>query len=125
MTAFVNEKPVVAGESDGSTMELFQLMSWRWSVTSAKELADGRAPTAALAVADWVGMLRLLMVDEEHAKRVDLAEPLIAVSMPTGGLLIIDGWHRVYKALASGRSTLPAHVLTVEEERACRIRGGE
>ncbi|MBN6056676.1 hypothetical protein JYK22_32410, partial [Nonomuraea sp. RK-328] len=125
MTAFVAEEPLVAVEHDGSTMELFQLMAWRWSVTTAKEFVEGRTPNATLAVADWVGMLRLLVVDEDHAECVDLADPLIAVSMPTGGLLIIDGWHRVHKALASGRSTLPAHVLTVEEERACRIRGGK
>lgn len=35
--------------------------------------------------------------------------------------LLIDGWHRAWKAHTLGSSALPVYVLTEDEERACRL----
>jgi hypothetical protein len=105
---------------------MFQLLAWRWNVTTAKTFAAGRAPNGQLDPAGWSGLLSLIVIDEEHAASVDLTEPLIAVPVPDGGgPLIIDGWHRIHKALTTGTHRLPVILLTAEEETACRIHGGE
>ncbi len=107
-------------------VEAFQLLAWKWNVTAAKRYAAGRAAGGHIAPANWSGLLSVIAVDEVHARSVDLTEPLIAVPAPSGdGLLIIDGRHRVHRALANGVERLPVVLLTAEEELRCRIHGGE
>lgn len=111
--------------ADSSRLEFFQMLGWRWDITAAKKLTQSRAPEGRIVTEWWAGMLNLVAIDAEHAARVDLSEPLIVATVPTGGMLIIDGWHRLCKAVTIGLPELSAVVLTAEEERACRIFGGE
>jgi hypothetical protein len=113
------------GPVDSSAVEWFQILAWRWNITVAKQLAQGREPHGRLDPGAWEGMLGLIGINTEHAARVDLSEPLIVAPVPNGGMLIIDGWHRLHKALNTGVTELYAVVLTAEEELACRIFGGE
>jgi hypothetical protein len=110
---------------DASRIETFQMLAWKWNVTAAKQHTADREPEGSLDPANWAGMLFLIRIDHEYAATVDLAEPLIAVPIPDAGWLIIDGWHRIHKALTAGVEKLPVIVLTPEEELACRIHGGE
>ncbi|GAA1772663.1 ParB N-terminal domain-containing protein [Nonomuraea bangladeshensis] len=125
----VPESPTTSGpapdRADSSRLEFFQMLAWRWDITTAKKLTRARTPQGRIEPAEWAGMLRLVSIDTEHAAQVDLSEPLIVATVPNGGMLIIDGWHRLYKALTMGVAELPAVVLTTEEELACRIFGGE
>lgn len=118
-------KSLEAGSADTSRVEFFQMLAWRWNITAAKKLTQGRAPDGKIDPKEWAGMLRLVAISREHAAQVDLSVPLIVATVPNGGMLIIDGWHRLHKALKIGALELPAVVLTVEEELACRIHGGE
>ncbi|MGW0805567.1 hypothetical protein [Nonomuraea sp. NPDC002799] len=113
------------GRVDDSRVEFFQMLGWRWDITAAKKLIRGRAPDGRVVTEWWAAMLNLVAIDAEHAAQVDLSEPLIVATVPTGGVLIIDGWHRLCKAVTIGLPELSAVVLTTEEERACRIFGGE
>ncbi|MEV6986754.1 hypothetical protein AB0M95_36610 [Sphaerisporangium sp. NPDC051017] len=106
-------------------MEVFQMLGWRWDITAAKKLTQGRAPDGRIVTEWWAAMLQLIAINPEHAAQVDLSEPLIVATVPNGGVLIIDGWHRLCKAVTIGLPELSAVVLTAEEERACRIFGGE
>lgn len=111
--------------ADSSRVEFFQMMAWRWDITTAKKLTRARVPQGRIDPREWAGMLRLIAISTEHAAQVDLSEPLIVATVPNGGMLIIDGWHRLYKALDNGVPELQAVILTAEEELACRIFGGE
>ncbi|GAA2856246.1 hypothetical protein [Nonomuraea rubra] len=111
--------------SDSTGVEVFQMLGWRWDITKAKKLIQGRAADGLIVTEWWAAMLNLIAIDAEHAAQVDLSEPLIVATVPTGGILIIDGWHRLCKAVTIGLPELYAVVLTAEEERACRICGGE
>ncbi|WP_061294079.1 hypothetical protein [Herbidospora cretacea] len=110
---------------EGADVEGFQMLSWRWNVSKAKQITAGRRPAAIITVSEWMGMLRMVEIDQEHAVGVDLTDPLLAIPVPSGGVLIIDGWHRLYKAADTGTETLRAHLLSEEEERTCRTHGGE
>ncbi|MFI7225116.1 hypothetical protein ACIBO5_18025 [Nonomuraea angiospora] len=111
--------------ADSSRVEVFQMLGWRWDITAAKQLTQGRAPDGRIVTEWWAAMLQLVAINPEHAAQVDLSEPLIVATVPNGGVLIIDGWHRLCKAVTIGLPELFAVVLTAEEERACRIFGGE
>ncbi|NJP95416.1 hypothetical protein HCN51_39290 [Nonomuraea sp. FMUSA5-5] len=114
-----------SGRVDSSSVEFFQMLAWRWNVTAAKKLTKGRTPAGRIETREWAGMLRLIVINAEHAAQVDLSEPLIMAPVPNGGMLIIDGWHRLHKALNSSVPELSAVVLTAEEELACRMFGGD
>jgi hypothetical protein len=114
-----------AKRTDPSRLEIFQMLGWSWDITAAKKITQNRAPEGRIVTEWWAAMLNLVAIDAEHATQVDLSEPLIVATVPTGGMLIIDGWHRLCKAVTIGLPELSAVVLTAEEERACRICGGE
>lgn len=61
----------------------------------------------------------------EHAMQADLGVPVILATMlfeGTPAVLLVDGVHRMYRAMAENRSTLPAHILSAEETRLIRDR---
>ncbi|MFE0021930.1 hypothetical protein [Amycolatopsis sp. NPDC059021] len=65
-------------------------------------------------------------VNIEYAMtKTDLTKPLIVAPLPIGEepaeLMVIDGWHRIYRALSEGRETLPAFLLNPAAEEAIRI----
>ncbi|MFF0861409.1 hypothetical protein ACFYUV_06630 [Nonomuraea sp. NPDC003560] len=119
-----SDKPA-PGRDGRQRGEFFQMLSWRWDVTAAKKFIQGREAEGRIDPREWSGMLHLVAIDPEHAARVDMSEPLIVITVPDSGMLIIDGWHRLYKALDTGVPELAAVILTTEEELACRIFGGE
>ena len=70
-------------------------------------------------------MGEIIRIDHAHAlsDAVDPRFPVIVVPLHIGGHLVIDGCHRMAKALWAGASHHQAHILSPEEERAVRIRG--
>lgn len=115
----------VANLVDDSRVETFQILAWKWNITAAKRLTAGREPTGQLDPRAWAGMLYLIRIDHAHAAATDLDEPLLALPIPDAGWLIVDGWHRIHKALTHAVDRLLVIVLTPEEELACRIFGGD
>lgn len=122
--------------------QIFRFMIWQWCIDTAEELIQVD-PTAAELVPegditrlgkflplnpDPPGIVPLVRVhvDVEYAMTVDLDKPVIAARLVSesgkdGGVIVIDGWHRVFRALWEGREHLPTYLLSAEAEQACRI----
>ena len=73
-------------------------------------------------------------LDETYARTTDLRQPLLFIPHRANGnsgssgenqaeptLLLIDGWHRLMKALLTGVPELPAYLLTEQEAAAILI----
>lgn len=105
--------------------EHFQFMHYSWDVTAAAERAAG-LPVGTFEVASCRSVLPFVHVDQEHAATADLEVPLLAVWVKgmDGMLLVIDGWHRLARAVKEGRAELPCRVLSEEDEFAVRLTGG-
>ncbi|MCX4826328.1 hypothetical protein OG883_42570 [Streptomyces sp. NBC_01142] len=61
----------------------------------------------------------------EHAMQTDLDTPVIIATMEFDGneaVLLIDGVHRMYRAMVENRPTLPAYLLTTTETMQVRER---
>jgi hypothetical protein len=124
---------VVSDHADGHRrceVFTFTLLARRWCVDLAYELTeanpDGVARCGEAEITGLRGWLGLIHIDTKHAATVDLSKPLLVVPLRDGagedaGPLVIDGWHRVHRALSEGRSHLPALVVTPEIEQAARI----
>ena len=74
----------------------------------------------ALVKAQYPGM------DADYALTTDLTRPLLltlfarhkAEDEEPNTLQLLDGWHRLFKALLTGVETLPAYLLTQEQADA-------
>ena len=54
-----------------------------------------------------------LSLNESHVDTVDLSRPVVLAEISPGQHSLIDGQHRVAKALRQGANTLPAYRLSV------------
>ena len=96
---------------------------YKWDVTRANQFLDARnAPIEEFRHSDWeISPEHLLErypdLDIGYARQLteeDMERPLLF--LPFGGRhQLIDGWHRLYKAVTSGIETLPVRVLTEAE----------
>lgn len=95
----------------------FQLLKAMWDVDHAL-LISKDAPVIDADVSGMFGMLHLIRIDREYATtKTDLTQPLIFVRLrdpDTGedmGPMLIDGWHRLYRAAKEGVKDLPVRIL--------------
>lgn len=104
----------VMTDADGSTH--------RWNVTRARQLAQARGEVITFAPGEF-GITaehikqRYSELDEAYALTRDLSQPLLFVPFQ-GVAQLIDGWHRLHKAVVLGVEQLPAYLLTEEEAQA-------
>ena len=73
---------------------------------------------------EWVGTEKeqgLIGVDWKVAEGVDLDFPVILITMEPGPFLI-DGWHRVAKAMLTSTTTIDGFLLTAAESKKVRIQ---
>lgn len=116
----------------------FIFAAWAFDIRAA-QLRLSAYPRATLQ-AEITGWARFACIDEHdsavvplicgpdldraYAMTTNLDQPLIIATLQAEGRdpepLLIDGWHRVYRAHTEHRTHLPAHVLTVAESLAIR-----
>ena len=98
---------------------------YHWSVAEAKRRAEATATLGEISLSE-TGMTRELILslypdlDEKRALTRDLTIPLLFLPF-YGQHVLIDGWHRTYKALLTGVDILPCYVLTEQDANACLI----
>lgn len=104
--------------------EMFVMLGWAWDIDTATVLASRHRPHHGdLRVLAWARPV--IRIDPDHAAHADLSRPLLAVPVPDRYTpLVVDGWHRIHRAVTTGVTALPVILLDENEERACRIRGG-
>ena len=103
--AFIHEGP------DGTTRA--------WDITRGNAVgADGR-PLKKFSLADHGVTLDFIRqnyveIDLDYARTTDLSRPLLVI--PLGEeILILDGWHRLARAVMEGIEELPICMLTQAE----------
>lgn len=107
-----------------------------WNITKAIELTNGRKPDHHLSLGHIAQICsrnpHFGSLDQVYAMTRDLSIPLISTRAPvtepgiwSGGnspVIMIDGWHRMLKAILTKHAQpLPVIILTPEEDAACRI----
>jgi hypothetical protein len=92
---------------------------YAWDVTAAERIvADGRP--AMLFNLEEQGVTTAIIeriysgLNRAHALSADLTRPLIAIPY-RGEILLIDGWHRLWRAAHEGVPELQMHLLSSEE----------
>lgn len=116
--------------SDDATGEV-----WGWDVNHALEIAATKTPEP-ISVARVAYLTEVCEVNREYARSsaVDVTRPLLFVlvadretaspEVKASGFpeaALIDGVHRLYKAVHLGLTTLPAVFLEPDEERRVRL----
>jgi hypothetical protein len=114
--------------TDGySDRDTFTFGPYAWDVTAALAVAALLGvPERPFLVESALQLLPFVHVDRDHAAGVDLAEPLLAVPFrPVRSPLVIDGWHRIWRAHRDGVAELPCRLLTGPQEFKVRLYGGD
>jgi hypothetical protein len=104
-----------------SGREVFRFLAWTWDISQAHRLAAGY-PTRQVDIAGLAGFASLIHIDPAHVDEVDLGAPILIAPVPELGNLVIDGWHRVHRALRDCHTVLPARMLTPPDEKRIRIQ---
>ncbi|MFF8535955.1 hypothetical protein ACF07B_29050 [Streptomyces sp. NPDC015532] len=124
--------------------QMFKYGNWVFDIDRAMRLLEEHPrPTEQTSVTDWSAAYHLSLLrpdydgpswcpifgpdqshfSAEHAMRTDLEQPVIIATLEFDSgpaRLLIDGVHRMYRAMTEGRPTLPAHVLTLAETATIR-----
>lgn len=90
-----------------------------WDVTQGNEIARTHPimtfrPTDFQMTLEWIQQ-NYETLDWEYAKTTDLTKPLLIIPFGEQEILIIDGWHRLARAVLEGIEELPMVLLTQEE----------
>jgi hypothetical protein len=106
-------------------METYTFLATRWDVGKALEMvaAGDVLKEGTLAVSEGCKLLSLHRVDEKYADKLtdaDLERPVILAVQDTTDdsgpfTMLIDGWHRIWKANQLGLESLPAVLLDGEK----------
>ena len=89
-----------------------------WNVTLAKEILGDKPPFCMIYPAELASIGKNVTVDHDHAMTTDLNDPVIAIILTLDemkDMFIIDGWHRIHKAVELGVENIPCCVLSEEE----------
>src|SRR5262249_14340642 len=103
---------------DGQHFEFDVTLGWYFVWCIEGETVDFDLVTAGIDRAHV--QERYPDLDWEYAKTRDLEHPLLFVPWK-GRHLLVDGWHRLAKAVLDGVTELPAFVLS-ENETDCIVR---
>lgn len=108
-----SEYPV--GSAGGSANEKFVFGPMTFDIDKAREISGGKPNSTAAVSADWSHKIN---VDTKAAMKSKNPEPVIIAQVPsTNGSqkLLIDGHHRMFKALHDGKTEVPAFVMSPED----------
>jgi len=100
---------------DGSDAEKFVIGSMIFDIDKARDLAGKKHNAKVPVDPAWSDKIH---VDEQAAMGSKSKNPVFIASIPTQeGIryLLIDGHHRMHKAIKTGKKQLPARVFTPEE----------
>jgi hypothetical protein len=100
---------------------VFRFLAFAGDVTEGHRRAAGY-PIHQVDVTVLAGFATLIRVNDAYLDQVDLTRPILIAPIPELGDLVIDGWHRVHRALRDGLTHLPARLLTEADEQHIRIR---
>lgn len=98
---------------------------WYWSILAATAYAQARNEIVIISLAEMEITAPMLLhlypdIDPAYALTTDLGQPLLFA--PIGNKVrLIDGSHRVLKALFTRMDEMPAYFLTPEESEASLI----
>ena len=90
-----------------------------WNASAGRRLASRKAEVLSVSLRQMGVTLEQLRercpdLDAEYARNTDIRIPLLFVPL-AGTMQLIDGCHRICKALSMGIDVLPACLLTKEE----------
>jgi hypothetical protein len=100
---------------------------WHWNASLGMRLIElvSREPKLFYPSDHGIDLAHLRQrypdIDENHAAKADLSRPILFVPFHDGTSVLVDGWHRLWRAVSEGVESLPCYELTPEEARACLI----
>ncbi|MGV2885936.1 hypothetical protein [Paenibacillus taichungensis] len=88
-----------------------------WNISSILEYIQAKGMQPREYAMDQLRTANdLVEVDHEYAITTDLSRPGIIIQLTRGHILMVDGHHRLHRAIVENRSTYSAYYLSLEEQ---------
>lgn len=92
---------------------------YNWNVTRARRIAEERDDLQPISLNDFGFTLAFIRsqyseLNEAYAMTTDLTKPLLFAPL-VDKICLIDGWHRLFRAVSETVDILPAYFLTQAE----------
>lgn len=103
--------------------EVFDCVGHEFDIQKAKRIiVKSPRPVVKVNVANYSALLDSVVKLDRRNVTYDLSVPIIIGTLRNGGLLLLDGWHRVQGAVKEGVEELPAVILDKDETKRSRFR---
>ena len=116
-------------ELDGIAIETFEFkftdlgFEIQWDIARVmRYIVNKKEPPEVLPLANMRPWLDRVELIPDHIWHVSVDLPIIVVTMNDGSSVVIDGNHRVARALAEGRESIKAFFLTETEVEPFAVR---
>lgn len=101
-----------------SCTETFRILGYSFDIDKAKQLVASREPVQLNSEVTKQIRMPMISVNKDYAMTRDITNPVIlgniAYEKNKTGAVLIDGYHRVHKAISENKGVL-AHFLSFEE----------
>jgi hypothetical protein len=106
--------------------QTFHFGQWIWDVDKAANLVVDK-DSIMVDVSALIGYINrgIIGINRKHVDSTDPDSPGIIAPIDVGGqtgYILIDGWHRLYKAHLIGRAQFAVKPLSESESNSCLIR---
>lgn len=93
-----------------------------WDINMAEAITHGRVPEQQMIDDKLIEYVRACNVQiiPEKLTAADIRKPII-IGVIDGADYVMDGWHRLHKAIAHGLEFVLCYALRGDEEKICRV----
>lgn len=97
--------------------ETFRFLYYEWDITKMLEYAQkNNKEVFEVKVDQLKGQNALIRIEEEYAMKTDLEKPIILVELYDKSYFLVDGHHRLHKAIAKSVEYINAYMFSFEEQ---------
>lgn len=104
-----------------------QGIEWHWNASLGMRLVElvPREPKLFYPNDHGIDLAHLRQrypdINESHAAKADLSRPILFAPFHDGTSVLLDGWHRLWRAVSESVESLPCYELTPQEANVCLI----
>lgn len=101
--------------------EYFKFAGTGWDIAEIKKHIANNLEDYEVFTMDPNGfssLIGFIGVNEKYAMEMGLEnrDPIILAEWRKGEVIAIDGWHRIYRAIQDGKSTIEYYMMSYEEQ---------
>lgn len=101
----------------------FTHLNKRYRLDTVLEIVENKQ-ARDVDIADLKWIIKYAKADSKRVETADVKYPIIIIKDKQHGLVVLDGFHRLNKAISLGMKKIPAKIITQQELDTAEIKPG-